>query len=627
MYEQEIKQARKEFRAKNYLQVLSLLSHTVGNSTTAEPIRLIAEALEGLDLKREAAEAYEQAARLSRRAEQIELQIRASLLYMQLNMRDEALLIALKLHQQIPTNLDAAYIVGALTESEEDFGLSANLGATLSKSNELKHLAVAAHLLSRGRRDETNVTVLKKIRKLAPSDPSARFSLLDFAREFCDFGMLEREEPALRRDVLRQPVELLRHDNPHSNLLWCADEGLNRLAENTKGVAPLADGHAKRRHQLHHNWSEKIRVGYISNDFWPQHATMKLLGRVLELHDRSRFDVYLFCYTPAKSLENNEEARRRWGNIVRIADMNDAAAANAIREREIDILVDLKGLTGGARTGIINSMVAPVHVAWLGFPGSAPHVDCDYIIGDHFVLPESSKNFYHEKFCRMPHSYQPNDPVHRPLPQASTRREWHLPEDKFIYASFNANRKISIVTITLWAEILNLVKNSVLWIMADTELAKKNITEKFASLGIGPKRIIFAERVEYSQHISRQQLADIALDTFPCNGHTTTSDALWAGLPVIALRGTNFASRVSESLLNAVNLPQLVTANESEYVRLATALAESPEELINIRAKLNLSRYSAPLFDAALFCKNLEYAYEKMHNSAQRGLAPEHFDV
>jgi predicted O-linked N-acetylglucosamine transferase (SPINDLY family) len=354
---------------------------------------------------------------------------------------------------------------------------------------------------------------------------------------------------------------------------------------------------------------------------------MRLLQNVLEAHDETRFDVTLFCYTPERHISADANNRARWGRIVSLLGKTDAQAADIIRQQNIDILVDLKGHTGGSRSNILNQMVAPVQVAWLGFPGSSVNIDCDYIIGDRIVLPNGSRLSYHEKICQLPESYQPNDPVQRALPPAAARHALGLPADRFVFAAFNAARKISLDALDRWAEILRRSGRSILWVMIDGDLARSNFLAAFAKRGVAADRIIFASATGYDAHIARLQAADMGLDTFPYNGHTTTSDKLWAGLPVVTVKGSNFASRVSESLLTALGLPELVAETPSAFVDLAVELSEHPQRVGALKRTIARNRFLAPLFDAERFCRHLESGYEMMAERAKAKLPPDHLKV
>lgn len=391
---------------------------------------------------------------------------------------------------------------------------------------------------------------------------------------------------------------------------------------------PNASNGRKRRARPH-KWAEKIRIGYLSADFFPTHATMRLLGDVLRRHDRQRFEITLFCHTPPHQTNGPEAraARAAWGEVVDLNGLDNGAAAARIRARNIDILVDLKGHTTHSRVALLNYGLAPVQATWLGFPGSVVEIDLDYVIGDRFVLPDTSKPFYHEKFCRLPESYQPNDPQSRPLPEAASRAALGLPEDRFVFASFNGSAKISRETVALWARLLRETPGSVLWIMCKSSAMDANLRQRLEKLGVEPGRLIATTAAPYDEHLARLQAADLALDTFPCNGHTTTSDMLWAGLPVLTMKGRHFASRVSESLLHAAGLPELVAASADDFVMLGRTLHDEPERLAALRERLAKNRFTAPLFDSDRFCRHLETAYETMARQARQGKAPDHFDV
>lgn len=416
-------------------------------------------------------------------------------------------------------------------------------------------------------------------------------------------------------------------ENPLDNLSWCGDEALNaRLTRIQNGKAFTPGTRAARRSHPH-VFSDKIRIGYLSNDFSDQHATMRLFQGVIFNHDREKFDVSLFCYTENKVIDTDQGLREKYPDIVPIGHLSDEQAAAAIRRRGIDILVDLKGHTKGARIDLVNLGAAPVQAAYLGFPGSGTGIDCDYVISDRIVTPDESRGHYHEKLCRLPESYQANDDTHRLLPPPMSRMEAGLPEDAVVFASFNAARKITPLTARLWTRVLKAVEGSVLWMMCDNEFSRGNFTTYMRDAGIDPARIIFAKSLPYERHVARLQAADIGLDTFPYNGHTTTSDKLWAGLPVPTMKGSNFASRVSESLLTALGVPELVAPDANSYVDLCVHLATNAQERAAIRQKLAGNRFTAPLFDTERFTRHLETAFTMMAGRAREGLEPDHLDV
>jgi predicted O-linked N-acetylglucosamine transferase (SPINDLY family) len=413
---------------------------------------------------------------------------------------------------------------------------------------------------------------------------------------------------------------------PFNNIHWCGDERINAkiLAQGSSGFSQAI--RAARRKQAH-EFGDKLRIGYLSNDFSSAHATMILLQGVIDLHDRETFDVTLYCYTDDALTTRDDGFRERASKIVSIGNLTDQEAHDLIRKDQIDILVDLKGHTKDARVDLINLGLAPIQVAWLGFPGSGTGIDCDYIIGDPIVTPDSSMPYYHEKFCRLPECYQPNDNIRRSLPPPARRHDLLLPEDKVVFASFNNIKKISPETFSAWVRILTAVPESILWILCREEVARRNFRHLMMQEGIAESRIIFADPAGYDLHIARLQAADIALDTFPCCGHTTTSDCLWAGLPTISVKGSNFSSRVSESLSTAVGLPELVAENVDGYVALAIELAKDQIRLGETRRKLATNRFMKPLFDTERFTRHLEKAYEMMVRRTKAGLDPDHLDV
>lgn len=470
------------------------------------------------------------------------------------------------------------------------------------------------------------IAELKAILAEDPFRDAVRMLLYFTAQDACDFA-LQAERDAYLAKLDQQALEaFLVHEPLHGRLFRSEDERVNTLpSQQTATLEALRQDRSKR--QAFSSPEKRISIGYLSNDFH-YHATMVLLGEALSHHDESRFDISLLCYTPEDAAKEQE----RWPEklrkaVVPLRDISDEAAAELIDERGIDILVDLKGHTLSARPRIVNLSRAPVKVSYLGFPGSIPELDYDYIIGDKIVTPDFFRDIYPEKLCRLPDSYQCNNSGWRQKPGPATRAEHGLPDDVFIFASFNQTIKITERTVKLWAGILNRTPGSLLWLMAGGSLRQSNLLAKFAEYGVGADRIVFANKVSFPEHINRIPLADLALDTFPCNGHTTTSDMLWAGLPVVTVLGTGFASRVSASLLHATGLDKLVAETDDGFVDLAVDLAANGEHLKALKAHLADNRKNLPLYATKRFTQNLEKAYEMMAERARAGLAPDHIDV
>ncbi|WP_428427644.1 glycosyl transferase [Pararhizobium sp.] len=623
---QAVAAARVAFERGDYLETLTLLSPLLGTATDAAPLVLLGDALEKLGLPAEAAQAFEQAAPHAGR-DAGTLLGRATALYVEAGDDNRAQLIGIKLLDTMPDDATLAYSLAHSFRRTGDTALVDLVKPTLANSDQPDHLKLAGDILGDSERNPLTLSVFRKLAALFPDDPYTQFKFMSVARDFCDFEAIEKLEHANAGQLASGDLSALEGETAYSNLLRCGDERLNRLATNNPGLISIpSQASSRQRRMRQHPWGTRIRIGYLSSDFWSEHATMRLLQSVLEAHDGTQFDVTLYCYTPERHTVANGH-RSKWGRIVPLHGKTDAQAADIIRQDNIDILVDLKGHTGGSRSNILNQMVAPIQVAFLGFPGSAVNVDCDYVIGDRIVLPKNSRQNYHEKFCLLPESYQPNDPTYRALPPAIDRQVLGLPSDRFVFAAFNAARKVSLAVVDRWAEILRRSERSVLWVMIDGDLARSNFLAALGKRGVAADRIVFAAPTGYGAHIARLQAADIGLDTFPYNGHTTTSDKLWAGLPVVSLTGSNFASRVSESLLTALGLPNLVAATPDAFVELAIKLSQSPDDVTLLKQQISGNRFLAPLFDAERFCRHLESGYTMMVDRAKAKLPPDHFEV
>jgi predicted O-linked N-acetylglucosamine transferase (SPINDLY family) len=289
----------------------------------------------------------------------------------------------------------------------------------------------------------------------------------------------------------------------------------------------------------------------------------------------------------------------------------------------IDIAVDLKGYTQGGRPGIFALRAAPIQISYLGYPGTMAADFMDYLIADASLIPKSLRRHYAEKIVYLPNSYQVNDRLRSIAEKVFQRSDCGLPDAGFVFCCFNNNYKITPAVFVCWMRILQRVAGSVLWLFEDNPTAAENLTAAAVQQGVNAERLIFAQRLPLPEHLARHSLADLFLDTLPCNAHTTASDALWAGLPVLTCLGEAFAGRVAASLLNAVAIPELITSSLLEYEELAIELALNPEQLAKIRRKLAANRLSKPLFDSESFTRHLETAYMKIHDRYQAGLLPE----
>jgi len=617
--------ASKSFKRGRYTDALTALNRLLDVSRDARTYKLLARTLLALGYREEAARTYILAGELGGENAD-DFFIDAMKLYIELGLNDAALSLGLPLLDRAQRDADLAFMIADLFWKRGEKEIVRAFLPVLASSSNSKHNSLAFLLLSGSATNKSDREALAALLGRMPKALPILMAHLVTQREVNAYHEVERLRPQIKRIMATNLEKLQRIDAPFYNLTWMDNEALNKNVGYVPELYPAENPTV--RHSAPHNWGDKIRIGYLSSDIWLHHATMKLFSAVLEAHNSQRFEVTLFCYTASKHPKHDDETRARWGKVVSILDMTDEQAARTIREHGIDILIDMKGHTREGRAAILNHKTAPVQVAWLGFPGTTVNTDLDYIIGDHWVLPEKSKPHYWEKFCRLPESYQPNNP-YQPEADANmfTRADAKLPEDAFVFASFNATRKISTETIELWGRILNATPDSMIWIMINSPESEENIRRKFASLRIKAERVVFTKMMPYEAHLSRITLADVGLDTFPYNGHTTTSEQLWSGLPVITKVGTHFASRVTESLLRAIDLPELIADDEDGYFRSAVALYENRQVVAEYKERLQQNRYVKPLFDSERFCRHLETAYEMMAARAKQGLAPDHIDV
>ncbi|QWD22996.1 tetratricopeptide repeat protein [Polynucleobacter paneuropaeus] len=366
----------------------------------------------------------------------------------------------------------------------------------------------------------------------------------------------------------------------------------------------------------------KIRLGYYSADFH-DHATAFLITGLLELHDRDRFELIAFSYGTNQEDESRKRLIKAFDQFIDISKIPDKEVASLSRDLRINIGIDLKGFTQDSRPGIFAFRAAPIQVSYLGYPDTMGADYIDYILADEIVIPSLSQDFYTEKIAYLPNSYQPNDYKRRISNTRFTREDFGLPSDGFIFCCFNNNYKITPKIFDSWSRILKNVEKSVLWLLEDNKNAKENLSYEFKRRGISINRLFFSERIDMPEHLARHKLADLFLDTFPCNAHTTASDALWTGLPIITLRGKTFASRVASSLLNTSGLWELSTDTYQEYENLAISLASDRGKLSLLKKNLKDAHQNSPLFNTQLITKNIEKTFEQMMERYESGYGPE----
>jgi len=356
----------------------------------------------------------------------------------------------------------------------------------------------------------------------------------------------------------------------------------------------------------------KLRIGYFSADFH-NHATMYLMATLFKSHDRKKFQIFAYSYGPDKKDTMRDALISGVDFFRNVTGKADQEIVNLARQDEIDIAIDLKGYTQHTRTGLFAYRLAPIQINYLGYPGTLGADFIDYIIADDVVIPPEQREYYSEEIIYLPHSYQVNDHTRPISARMLSRTGFGLPEQAFVFCCFNHNYKISPQEFDIWMRLLDRIKGSVLWLLRSNKWAEMNLRKEAEKHGINPERLIFANQVNQNEHLARQRLADLFIDTFNVNAHTTASDALWAGLPVVTKQGQGFAARVAASLLTAIGLPELITRTDEEYEALIFDLATNNTQLKAIKDKLAKNRHTYPLFNTELFARHIEDAYTQAY--------------
>jgi len=482
---------------------------------------------------------------------------------------------------------------------------------------------------AQGKLDEA-ISCYRKVLQINPQFFGAHSVLLRLLESACDWQ--EVKILRSRLDELNN-ISLAKgeraYEMPLINLAGCADPRQNatiakswsnhisKTVSSRSSPFLFSDGTIRK---------SKIRLGYLSADF-RDHAVAHLMVGLFSLHNRDEFEVFSYSYGPDDESYYRKTIEQASDRFIDLRLLGDEDAAKRIYDDEVHILIDLMGHTKGSKLAICAYRPAPVQVTYLGYPGGTGAEFFDYMITDKIITPEEHGSFYSENLVYMPHSYQANDRLQRIADKAWVREDVGLPDKGFVFCSFSQPFKIEPVMFDVWMNILRQVPGSVLWLLCKNMTAEENLKRAAESRRISAERLVFAKKLPKSEHLARQKHADLVLDTRIYNGHTTSSDALWAGVPVITLQGTHFASRVSASLLNAVGLPELITHSLKEYEELAVRLASSRSELQAIRDRLAKNRFTEPLFDTPRFAKNLEKAYKEMWKIFLAGEKPRRIEV
>lgn len=460
------------------------------------------------------------------------------------------------------------------------------------------YVNLAAALREQGDLGEA-IDACKKVLELEPDFPEAEALKLSLEQHVCNFEISSQlVEASKRLGITTRSVR------PFGGLAWADNpsEQLQRAQKwaqekYTKAVLPLPKPPTVR--------PKRLKIGYFSADFH-DHATMLLMAGVFRHHNYADFEVHIYSYGRIKTGNWRARISRYVDHYFEVEDMSDSELADFARSHGLNVAIDLKGYTKYSRTGVFQYRLAPIQINFLGYPGSMGTDFIDYIVADPVVISGEQRDFYSERIIYLPNSYFPNDREREIASTETSRADFGLPEGAFVFCCFNSNYKIGMREFCIWMRLLGLIDDSVLWLLKSNSWAERNLRSEAERQGVDPKRLIFAEKIANTEHLARHKHADLFLDTFAVNAHTTACDALWSGLPVVTKLGQQFAARVAASLLTAVGLPELIARSEECYEQLILELARNPLKLRDVKAKLGENRLKAPLFDTKSYIRTFE---------------------
>lgn len=529
--------------------------------------------------------------------------------------------LADKIINLFPDNEEGYLLKGKILHEKKFFDESIKL---LKKALEINSNSIEAH--------NAIGFVYKTLEKFSDSlhhcqksiqiNPNQNFVYGDYLKlkmELCDWENLSINTSDLISRIndknIIYPFVLL-HLIDDSSLLLKASKAYSKF------ISPIV---SKKEIKFFQN--KKIKIGYYSSDF-RNHPVYHLIIGMLEKHNKDQFEIYLFSFVPTSEdyiLNRIKNTNHKYIDVSKISNEEIVALSKNL---EIDIAVDLNGHTLNSRPEIFEIGCASIQVNYLGYPGTTGSDSIDYIIADKIVIPIDSQKNFSENIIYLPNSYQANDSNRSINLLNFTKEELALPKDHFIFCCFNNKSKITPQVFDNWMNILKNVNNSIIWLLgSDNEISSQNLKNEAKKRNIDPSRLIFAPRAEYKYYLSRYQCADLFLDTFPFNAHTTASDALWSGIPVLTLQGKSFASRVASSLLSAIGLPELITYTYEDYKNKAIEIANSNAKLNEIKKKLKFNKNKQPLFDTDKYTKNLESAYKLIFDRHQKKEKPDNFEI
>ncbi|EBA18021.1 TPR repeat protein [Roseobacter sp. SK209-2-6] len=452
-------------------------------------------------------------------------------------------------------------------------------------------------------------------------DAYAAYNWVHTSMHLSDWGFFEK-----LNDILRLGDDTPLNVQPFTLLAISDDPGLHKLRVKAR-CKILSDAVKENRKFVRSSVvGRKIRIGFFSGDFY-SHATMLLLGDFFELLDKDRFEVVIYDFGPITDDEHQQKVKNSAYIYRRVKELSEHELVQLSREDCLDIAVDMKGYTRNGRMAVFAERAAPVQVAYLGYPGTSGLGPVDYFVADEVTVPQSQRQHFSEKIMYMPDCYQPNDRNRKQPDVVPSRTELGLPEGKFIFCSLNNPNKVTPAEFDVWMKLLCNVPESVLWILAPNEEIKNNLTREANARGVGGERLIFAERVSMDDHLARMRQADLFLDAFNCNAHTTASEAVWAGVPLVTKAGNQFAARVAASVVTAIGCPDLVTETIDEYYDLAYKLATEADTYSELRLRLQDNLLTTPLYDSESYARNFEKLMEMAILRYEEGAKPKHLMV
>lgn len=507
--------------------------------------------------------------------------------------------------------------IGVIYKTKLDFESAINYfnKAISLRKNYYEACYNKANTLQNQKKTQLAIEVYKEVLLLKPNYELAKSQKLHQEAILCKWEDIYESKDDLAvlgtKEQIIDPFTVLSfEDEPQKHRLRSEIYSKSKYSRN---ILPFSKGALSK--------SKKLRIGYFSADF-TEHPVAHLLVRILELHDREKFEIYAYSYGPNR----NDHMRKRivkgvdiFKDIEKISDKDVAYLA---REDQLDIAIDLTGHTNNSRHGIFAYRAAPLQINYLGYPGTTGSNFIDYLIADTKLIPVDLKSYYSEKIIYLPNTYMATDNTRKFSNINISRSAMGLPNDKFVFCCFNNNYKITPKEFNIWMSLLKKIDKSILWLKKSNIIAENNLKKEANKRNIDPSRLYFADIVSMEEHLSRHKLADLYLDTFSFNAHTSASEALWAGLPVVTKIGKSFSARVAGSLLNAIGLEELITETAEEYETVIYELATNPKKLRHIREKLKNNRLSRPLFNSELFVKHLENGFMQAYQNHIDGHKP-----